>query len=126
MDKEFYGTEEQERLDPDPEQTVRDLLEGEEDYSDFPIRVYIYKPMEVIKKLEQFAENIIEDILNNLDDTYGDPNGDYTEATVEMKEAALKLAVVVKEEYQPWLCEPTGEVLEFSKEEAKEIVGSDI
>ncbi len=123
MKKEFYGYEGQERLSSEPEEVVTDLVTGEKDYQDYPIKVYVFKPMVVIDNDWEYAKSILGDLLENLDDEYGDPDGDSTEPTDKMEKASLELAKVMREEYTSWMCEATGEVLEFSRKEAREIVG---
>ncbi len=123
MGKEFYGYDGQERLVNDPAEVVIDLVTGKEDYQGFPIKVHVFRPMNAIVDVEYYSTNITDRLLEDLDEEYGDPDGDYTQATDNMAAAARALAKVIKEEYQPWMCEPTGEVLEFSKEEALKIVG---
>jgi len=120
--KEYYGQIDQERLDNDPGDVVIALME-DEDYSDFPIKVYTYNPREVAKDAETFSRDILENILERLDEEYGDPDGDYTEPTDSMKKASLELAKVIFKDYQSFMCEETGEVIEFSKEAAEKIAG---
>ncbi len=48
---------------------------------------------------------IVDNILEGLDETYGDMDGDYTNATEKMKEAAEVFCKVVLSEYKPWACE---------------------
>ncbi len=123
MKKEFYGYDGQERLVDDPAEVVVALIEGERDYQGFPIKVHVFRPMDPFSDIEKYSKWILDDILETLDDEYGDPDGDHTEATEKMKGAMMELAKVMKAEYKPWMCEPTGEVLEFSRKEAHEIVG---
>lgn len=119
-DVEFYGYGEQDRLDSDIEDTVRIVME-DGDYTDFPIKIDVYKPMSIAKDADTFAKNILEDILERLDEEYGDPDGDGTEPTENMKEASLKLAQVIINEYQSWACVKTGEDIEYSKEEVEKL-----
>ena len=123
-DTQYYGYDGQERLDTDPEDVIIYLLEGEEDYQDFPIKVYVFKPMNASKDIKRLSENLLRDLLENIDEDYSDPDGDYTKPTDAMLKAVDVFAKVVKDEYTPWMCEQTGEVLEFSKEEAFKIVGT--
>ena len=123
MTIEFYGYDGQERLSSEPEDVVIDLITGEEDYQGYPIKVHVFKPIEIIKDVESYVESMLDTLLENLDEEYGDPDNDYTEPTEKIKKSALDLARTIKEEYVSWMCEPTGEVLEFSKEDALKIVG---
>ena len=118
--REYYGDKGQERLDTDPEDTVRSITE-DEGYDDFPVKVYVFEPMDAIGEVDVYAKRILEDILENLDEDYGDPDGDIFEPTQKMKDAALKLAIVMKQEYVNFICELTGEILEYSKKETEEM-----
>ncbi len=118
---EFYGHGEQDRLDSDIGDTVRGIME-DGDYSDFPIKIDVFKPMSIAKDADMLAKNILEDILERLDEEYGDPDGNGTEPTEDMKKASLALAKVILNDYQSWACEKTGEVIEYSKEEAEKVL----
>ena len=117
---EFYGYEGQERLSSSIEDVIEYFLEDEE-YSDFPIKVYVFKPMDAVGDIENYSKDILEDILLSLDEDYGDPCGNYTEPTDAMEKASLELAKIIAKEYNVWSCEETGEVLEFSETEARKI-----
>lgn len=116
---EYYGHGEQERLDSDIEDTVRRVME--DGCTDFPIKINVFKPMSIAKDSESFAKDILEDILERLDEEYADPDGSNTEPTENMKKASLALAKVMLDEYTSWMCEKTGEVIEYSKEEAEKL-----
>jgi len=47
----------------------------------------------------------LENILDDLDEEYGDPGGDPFEPTEKMKEAERTFLEVVQQEYEPWACE---------------------
>ena len=122
MKQLFYGLEDQERLNYDPEESIVDMfdcvsLEDVEKY-DFPISINVFEPIDYTLN----AEDILESILENLDDNYGEPDGDYTKPTEKMKIAAETLARTIKEEYISWQCEKTGETIKYSKEEVMEIL----
>ena len=117
---EFYGYDGQERLSRDAEDVVRDLMEDAE-YSNFPIKVHVFESQEPFKNSEKFANSILEDILENLDENYGDPDSNGTEPTENMKKASLELTKVLTKEYHVWMCEPTGKILEFSEDEVRKI-----
>lgn len=71
------------------------------------VTVYEYKPMDVEKYLS--AKNLVEDLLESLEDDYGDPDGDGTKPTERMIEAAEQFIKVIEHEYVPWAMEKTGE-----------------
>lgn len=121
MSKEFYGYKGQESLYTDPEEVVVDLMENE-DYSDFPIKVYVFKPMSITSDVEKFSKYILDEMIDSLDDQYGDPE-DSSGPTENMKKASLAFAKVIVDEFQVWACEPTGEVIEYSEEAAVLIYG---
>ena len=66
---------------------------------------------------------MLNKVLDDLDCDYGNPDEDSTKPTEAMWEAALAFARVVVAEYVPWACEPTGEVVEYTREQAKEALG---
>jgi hypothetical protein len=53
-----------------------------------------------------------------LDEEYSDPDGDYTKPTERMKVVARVFVDAVLNDYQAWACEPTGEVVEITWEDA--------
>jgi hypothetical protein len=57
-------------------------------------------------------------MLETLDEEHSDPEGDYTRPTPTMQAAALAFAQAVTSEYVSWACEPTGKVIEVTREEA--------
>ena len=132
--KIYYGLEYWERLVSEVEEVIETVFEencdkaGEtfEEIADrlsWPILVLKYTPRNVggeamAKKL---GENALEIALEYLDEEYGDPEGDYSASTPAMKAAAQKLGQVIVAEYQSWMCEPTGEVVKVTREEAKEM-----
>lgn len=132
MEKFYYGLKDWERLEPDPDSVVERILEdachevGESfdaiaSRIEWPIRILVYKQQDIggDKKAELIAIDALESVLESLDETYGDPEGDPTQATVAMKKAALAFGRAVVTDYKPWLCDFTGEVIEYTKERAK-------
>lgn len=125
----LYGLKDGERLESSVEDAmirVLDRVPGESfeqclDLPPWPVKLHVYKPMEVggEQHAQSIARSILESELNTLDEEYGDPDGDYTEPTEAMKEAALTLARVILRDYKPWVCEFTGEVVEIPREEAE-------
>lgn len=47
----------------------------------------------------------LEDLLDQLDDEYGNPNGDPTEPTEAMEKAEKRFLKAIYREYLPWACE---------------------
>lgn len=48
---------------------------------------------------------ILDDVLERLDEEFGDPDGDHFEPTPAMKEAEKAFVEVIRREYKPWMCE---------------------
>lgn len=119
---ELYGYKEQERLDTDIEDTVRRVIE--DGCTEFPIEINVFKNMNITEDVNVFAKNILENLLEDLDEEYSDPDGDYTVPSEEMKKASLAFAKVMVKEYHVWMCEPTGEVIKYSEDEALNIYNS--
>lgn len=67
---------------------------------------------------DRIAANALEATLECLDDEYGSPDDSF-EATPAMKAVAKAYAEVVVQDYVPWQCEPTGEMVTVSREEAQ-------
>ena len=65
----------------------------------------------------------MNEVLDNLGCVYGNPDAVPTKPTEAMREAVFTFARVVVAEYVPWACEPTGEVVEYTREQAKEALG---
>ena len=53
------------------------------------------------------AEGVLQDILERLDEEYGDPNGDdpYAAVSAAMSNAAERFVKVFRAKYVPWSCE---------------------
>lgn len=106
-----YGNDEllQEALLSDIEDVVEEVLDWH--YPDpLPetVKVTGYRYMKFDKEPGLDPDNILTDILERLDEEYGDPNGDGTEPTPRMKAAAKALSEAILSDYQPWACEPCG------------------
>ena len=121
MDKKYYGETEQERLDTDPEDVVSSVFDSYEAVAEYeyPFIVHIFKR----QKVDIDGDYVLERILENLDDDHADPDGDYTKPTEKMKIAVEKLIEVIKSEYRSFMCETTGEKIEYSQKDVLEIVG---
>lgn len=118
----MFGLEHQETLDA----SVEDVVDHITDYAPrndkealdavtWPIRVYVYRRVDVTRYANLMAERTLEDALEWLDEENGDPENS-TEPTEEMKKAAADFANVIVKEYVPWACEPTGQVIEVTRE----------
>jgi hypothetical protein len=126
----LYGLHDEEHLQfDDPDEVVARLIDdaaeaaGEPfdsiaDRLTWPIKVVEYKPM-ALPPPEQLAGRLIEKLFESLDDELADPDGDPTEPTEAVNAAALALARAVIADYDVWAHEPTGGVIEYSRERAR-------
>jgi len=121
--KLFYGEEGREILFNNPEKVIMDVFDDPETIENFkyPFIVYEFKPMEI----ELSAKWIVKEILEKLDDELGDPEGDYTQPTEAMIKSAEALVETIKKEYHVWMCEPTGNKIEYSQEDILKIKGKE-
>jgi hypothetical protein len=103
--------------DPDAEVlTATDVSEAVQewvDYFDGPlpetVTVYGFARRE-LPPTEKLAENILYDVLERLNDEYGDPDGLRGDGrTPEMVEAAHAFADVIRCKYWVWACEHASE-----------------
>jgi hypothetical protein len=117
-DDKLYGLEHWEALRDDIEEVIDDVIAyaGGADDVDWPIKVHVFRRKDVKGFVDVVARQATENALELLDEEHADPDGDATEPTQAMKEAAAAFAKVVCDEYVPWACEPTGEVIEYTRE----------
>lgn len=119
----FYGFKDQERLDGEPSDTAQRLIDqlGKGETLEFPIKVFEYKQDELWAKnnLESYANDILDNLLERLDDEHGDPNSNGTEPSEDMKKAALELTKAIVKDYYVFSCSLTGKVIEFNEEDMK-------
>ena len=128
MSEQLYGLDGDETLQECPENVLDqwiDLVgfntfEAAASHEEWPMKVYVFKRMNHWRNRVRFAENYLERILEDLDEEYGDPEGDTTEPTDAMKRAALAFVDAVFREYEPWNCERTKEFVLITREEAEE------
>lgn len=107
-----------------------DGLPGYETWGDcldrypWPMRVIVHRRAQP-PSAEAVAERVLDHVLDWLDEEYGDPDpySDKIDATPAMLEAARTFARVLLSEYLVWACEPTGEIIEVSREDAVALLG---
>jgi len=80
------------------------------------VTVYGFARME----LKRAECRVLADLLERLDEEYGDPDGDWGVATTAMEEAEKHFIDVVLAEYCPWACEAVKEVTVDTNEWIKE------
>lgn len=68
------------------------------------VTVYGWKRME-IPSAEAIAERVLDDVLERLDEEYGDPDGGFVQPAKELNAAALRFAEEVRTHYVSWMCE---------------------
>jgi hypothetical protein len=59
-------------------------------------------------RAEISPDSVLDFVLENLDEEYGDPDGDQTERTLAMQTAEQAFINTILAEYEPWNCAPTG------------------
>ena len=118
---EYYGEIEQERLDYSKKEVIErvfDSIESIEGYK-YPFVIHTFTPKNIILTIEE----ILGDVLQRLDEEYGDPEGDGTMPTNKMITAAKELVNVIKSEYTSFMCETNGDKTEYTKEQVLNILG---
>lgn len=100
----LYGLRHQEELNDSVEDVVEYQLEGDTNSAE---EIIEFRRV-AVKDWGGMGGRVLERVLEELDEEYGDPNGDFPEPTKAMKEAADTFMKVVLDEYVPWNCEPTG------------------
>lgn len=135
VDEVLYGLEGQEILDADWEDIVIHLLhtncekpgepfDAKADRIEWPVKVLKFCRMKVIESHKKsLATSALEGVLESLDEEHADMGGDYTKPTSPMQLAARRFIDEVVRHYVVWSCEPTGEVIEITREQAKESFG---
>ena len=135
MSDTCYGLGCWDRLEVDEEDVIHRIIEdacekvGEEFDAiaariEWPIKIVVFRRCDIGGEecAKRIARDAIDHALEYLDEEYSDPDGDPTEATEGMKKAALLFGRAVVADYVPWSCVPTGEVIEYTQEEAKRLV----
>jgi hypothetical protein len=116
----LYGFPGDERLSTSLEELIEDhFCEKIEDDISWPLVVHEFKRMTPSLS----AENILDDVLDRLDEEYGDPDGNSTEPTEIMKKAADVFVAVILAGYLPYVCEETGNTVTVTKEMAMDLLG---
>lgn len=128
MNDQIYGLDRDDALQDSPEEVLErwigdngcDTFEAAASHKEWPMKVYVFKRMNHWRDRVSFAENYLERILEDLDEEYGDPEGDATRPSDAMKRAALAFVDSVFKEYEPWNCERTKDFVLITREEADE------
>lgn len=102
----FWGMEDEERLScTEIGERVQKFCEDYEGDEPIPetIELIGFDSMKVNEG--SYAEWLLDNLLETLDEEYGDPDGDGTEPTEGMKQAANEFIKKVFSEYHAWNCE---------------------
>jgi hypothetical protein len=130
MDREpiYWGHPDEEHLTcVDPDEAIEEIIDGYygegeatedvlRDLGEVSVTGFAHAEL----NRESVAEMMLEDTLERIGETYGDPDGEGDQATDAMKSAALVCADAIIADYRVWLCEPVTEykvnALEWVKE----------
>lgn len=129
----MYGLEDQEQLCDSVEEVVQRVFErtfqpGDQsdeaiaDRIEWPIKVHEHRRMDVTGLRDALIDRALSQALETIDEEHSDPDGDSTEPTPEMTKAAEAFIDVVLSQYVSWACEPTGKVIEVTREEGMQMV----
>jgi len=105
----FWGLLEDENLHCEtPDEAIEDLLDSLDfkDMFDTTV-VHEYKRLTIDPKSFD-AQGPVLDLLERLDEEFGDPCGDATQISSSMLAASEEFIAKVIEDYDPWACELTG------------------
>jgi hypothetical protein len=103
---EFWGDEMDEVLSyEDMDEYIESVLDDFMEPSHCPetLIVWGYAHKEMTTK---DMPSVLDNLLEGLDEDFGNPDGGYSEVTEAMKEAEKVFLEVVRKEYTPWICEP--------------------
>ena len=115
----YYGKEDQERLDCDPDDTFDIIVSNTGDRGiKYPVKVYEFKRRTVMLD----GNYPLDHVLEYLDGEYGDIDGDFTTPSKSMKKAADKFIQTIIDEYEVWGCERTGNYYEFGPDGSKKYI----
>lgn len=134
MTEYFYGREGDEELSNSAIELLSELLreqvlEQTDSFDEaanritWPVRIWEYKRKQ-LPPVKYLADTFLEILLEWLDEEWGDPNEDPTDPTTKMKEAAFVLANAISQEYEVWACEPTGNYVDYTRAEVKDLLGN--
>jgi hypothetical protein len=101
---ELWGSPEAERISGTTmDEAIDEILDGfEEDPETIEVCGYAHMEPDIEKTWEG---DVLERILLDLDENYGDPDGDLSDPTEAMEEAEKAFLAVVAKEYKVWMCE---------------------
>lgn len=135
-DDTLYGLLDWEYLKHDPDEAVEEIVDqavarvGEPfeitaSHITWPLRIHVFKRRNIGGEgaVNDIARRVIEDTLERLEEEYGDWKSDKEPTpTPAMKAAALAFGRAVVAGYVPFMCEPTGEVIEYTRAQAAKLI----
>jgi hypothetical protein len=124
----YYGLPEWEILSSDKDEALERIFEdhrekvGEGDEAvaeriEWPIILHVYELMK-LPKAESIADKVLDNLYDDLNGEFSIPEGNYEDPSALVKRAALSLAAAIRLTFKTWQCEPTGEKITITKEEA--------
>jgi hypothetical protein len=113
-----------ERVMTEAFQSLRDKPEDILNRIKWPIKVLVYRRMDTggEKTAQYIADIALENAMEFLDDNHAGDDANF-EPTEKMKAAALAFGRAIIEDYVSYNCEPTGKVIEYTREEAEKEQG---
>ncbi len=90
----------------DPDDAIRDCIDmiPRDEWRDAgPLAVYGYARM--VPTITAAPADLVESVYENLDEEFGDPEGNFTVVPSEVVSAAALVLALIKETYEPWACE---------------------
>lgn len=128
MNETLYGLGDSEILFDSPGDVLENWVSTHEHLTfdeasasqEWPMKIDVYRRMNHWKSRQHFAELALDRLIEDLDEKYGDHDGDPTEPSESMKRASLDFVDSILKDYTPFLCEPTGAVVEITKQQAEE------
>jgi len=128
MSEKLYGLRDSETVYDDIEEVIERLVEDASEVGDthaeavnrlaWPLEVLVFRRMDAQTLAPGIADRCRDLALETLDEELGDPDGDFTQATDAIEEAAQEFARKMCAEDEVWNCERTGEVVMVTKEQA--------
>ena len=106
----FYGHPDNEHLSATSIAEAIDM-QIEDCWPDIPDSVEVVKWVQLQVPWQRL--NVLDDLLENLDETYGDPE-DCTTSTQAMRDAEKVFIEAIKKDYYVWIHEPEGKPIIIS------------
>ena len=108
-------------LYPTPEEALEYGYDGisADRVESWPIKILVYERKTVYneERVKYIAEDILERTIEKLDEDFGSEDGDGSPISLEMEIAARKFAEAILNDYVSWVCEPTGEVVSYDRDQ---------